>query len=186
MGEPAGAGARAWYVQAAGRVWGPYPEARLESFVAEGRIAAGTLIAPTADGPFHPAARQARLHRLFGDDEPEGGEPAEEPRAQRPVEAAATAGPVRPLLVWAQVQGRRAERFEQRLAIHGPFVRIGEALWLVRAREGAAALRNALTRRLEAVDGLMVVEAPLDRAAWFNLDGETDRTLRQLWTNGER
>jgi hypothetical protein len=27
----------------------------------------------------------------------------------------------------------------------------------------------------------MVVDAPLGQAAWFNLDGETDRTLRQLW-----
>ena len=54
-------------------------------------------------------------------------------------------------------------------------------LWLVRARTGASALRNALTRRIGSDDALMVVEAPLEQAAWFNLAGDADRTMRQLW-----
>ena len=58
-------------------------------------------------------------------------------------------------------------------------------LWLVRAKLGPAGLRNALTRRLESEDCVMVIAAPLNQAAWFNLDGETDRTLRQLWMSGE-
>jgi hypothetical protein len=168
-----------WYVQAAGKVWGPYAYARVETFVAEGRVAAETLMAPDQAGPFRPAARQARLHRLFGDVELAPGE-ALQPAAARP---AAETGPVRPLLVWAALKGQKPDRFEQLLAAHGPFVRVGPGLWLVRAPLAPASLRNVMTRRLEAGDSIMVMEAPLDRAAWFNLDGETDRTLRQLWAD---
>lgn len=176
--EPAGA----WYVQAAGRVWGPYSQARLEAFVDEGRVAAETLVGPSAEGPFLPAVRQARLHRLFGDAEPEADGPlaAALPSARQSPRTPEPAGQPRPLLVWTALAGR-AERLEEALAAHGPFVRIGPDLWLVRARLGPAPLRNALSRRLGPADRLMVVEAPLAQAAWFNIEGETDRTLRQLW-----
>ena len=175
---------RVWFVQAAGRVWGPYPDARIEDFVGEGRVAADTLMATSAEGPFHPAARQARLHRLFGDAAPAPGAPA--PVEAVPDRAGAHAlGPARALMVWAGLKSQRPERFEQAVAAHGPFVRVGADLWLVRTRLSPPGLRNALTRRLDAADALMVVEAPLDQAAWFNLDGDADRTLRQLWADGE-
>lgn len=175
---PAGGGA--WYVQAGGKVWGPYAYARVEAFVSEGRVAPETLMAPDAEGPFRPAARQARLHRLFGDVElaaPEAPVPAE----AAPVETGSQTAPARPLLVWAALKSQRPERFEQLLGAHGAFVRVGPGLWLVRARMAPAALRNVMTRRLDAGDALMVLDAPLDRAAWFNIDGETDKTLRQMW-----
>ena len=165
-----------WFVQAGDKVWGPYPETRIEAFVAEGRVAAETLVAPEAGGPFRPAGRQTGLHRLFGDavlDEA----PASRPERASP-EGLAEA---RPLLVWASLRSQRPERFEALLGSFGAFVRVGPGLWLVRARVGPSALRNAMTRRLDSSDSLMVVDAPQDQAAWFNIDGETDRMLRQLW-----
>jgi hypothetical protein len=175
--EALGERARVWFVQAAGKVWGPYPETRIEAFVAEGRVAAETLLASAAEGPFHPAARQARLHRLFGD-----VEPAMDGTGFGAAAPAYAPGPARALMVWVGLKSQRAERFEQLIAAHGPFVRIGADLWLVRTRMAPPALRNALSRRLEATDTLMVMEAPLDQVAWFNLDGDTDRTLRQIWS----
>jgi hypothetical protein len=175
--------AGAWYVQAGGKVWGPYAYARVEAFVAEGRVAPETLMAPDAQGPFRAAARQSRLHRLFGDVELSPSEVLAPAAAVSPMEAGAQTSPVRPLLVWAALKSQRPERFEQLLGAHGAFVRVGPGLWLVRARMSPAGLRNVMTRRLEAGDTLMVLEAPLDRAAWFNLDGETDRTLRQMWVD---
>jgi len=176
--------ASAWYVQAAGRVWGPYSQARLEAFVEEGRVAAETLVGLSAEGPFLPAARQARLHRLFGDVDPGQDGPLADvaplAAARHAAKAAEPAAQPRPLLVWAVLTGR-VEPFEAVLAAHGPFVRVGPDLWLVRARLGPAPLRNALSRRLTPADRLMVVEAPLAQAAWFNVEGETDRALRQLW-----
>lgn len=174
--------AAAWFVQAGDRVWGPYPQARIEAFVAEGRVAAETLMAPAPEGPFRPAAQQPPLQGLFGDAARVSA--AGEARPAEPSPAPATA-PERPLLVWAALKSQRPERFEALLGAFGPFVRVGPGLWLVRARSGPAALRNAMTRRLEAADSLMVLEAPLGQAAWFNIDGQTDRALRQLWGDRE-
>jgi len=185
-------GAGAWFIQSAGQVWGPYPEARMSSFVEEGRVAADTLVGSRPDGPFAPAAHQPRLRVLFGEAEPELRPSAQAPPAPRPSEPiqpeaggrpapAAAAGVEQPLLIWTTLTGARADRFETLLGAYGPFARVHSGLWLVRARMGPAALRNALTRRIEAADTLMVIAAEAGQAAWFNLDGETDRTLRQLW-----
>ena len=170
-----------WFVQAAGKVWGPYPQGRIEEFVSEGRVAAETLIAPAAEGPFLPAARQARLHRLFGDVEPDLVGPAGQEERQDQLAMMEGGGEARALAVWAGLKSQRPERFEQALAVHGPFVAVGPGLWVVRARMGPSALRNALSRRLDSSDRLMVLEATLAQAAWFNIEGEADRTLRQLW-----
>lgn len=189
-----------WFVQSAGRVWGPYPEQRIATFVEEGRVAADTLVGQSEAGPFAPAGHQARLAGLFG----LSGQPVPEAEPVRPREptawrsaerqaaasdpahaqprlAAAPLAPARPLLVWASLRTVRPERLEELIGAHGPFVRIQNGLWLVRARMGPPALRNVLTRRLAPEDQLMVLAAPLDAVAWFNLEGDTDRTLRQLW-----
>ena len=185
MADTGGERGLVWFVQAAGKVWGPYPQARIEDFVSEGRVAAETLMAEAAEGPFLPAARQARLHRLFGDVEPDLVGPAGQEERQDRLALLEGAGAARAVVVWAALKSQSPERFEQALAVHGPFVAVGSGLWLVRARMGPAALRNALTRRLDSSDRLMVLEAPLAQAAWFNIEGEADRTLRQLW-GGER
>ena len=199
-----------WYVKAAGGVWGPYPEARVAGFVAEARVKPDTLVSPWADGPFAPAADNAEFALLFqpatlAPVPPAAPSPAPRAAPERgvrtiaPATAAAAAqvqiaepdalipaaaageGPVRALLVWAQLSSRSAQGFHAALAATGPGVAIRPGLWLVQARTGASSLRNLLSRRLGETDALMVVEAPLDQAAWFNLDPARDRELRRLW-----
>lgn len=174
-----------WFVEAAGRVWGPYPEDRIEHFIAEGRVAPETPLALDRGGPFTPAERCGRFRRLFPK-EARASELLRPPR--RPAETERPAGdgrsapeaePARPILVWAHMA--RPQGFEAALGVYGPTVRIERDLWLLRGRVSPAALRNALSRRLEADDMLMVIEAPLAQAAWFNIDDSTDRVLRQLW-----
>lgn len=184
MTRPLPVGPKTWFIRAAGRVWGPYPEARLSDFVDEGRVAPETLVGPTAEGPFAPAAHQAQLYRLFGGAAPDVADqapPDPEPIGEHRVET----GPAQPLLVWASLKSRRPDALESLIGAYGPFARIMPGLWLVKAKLGPAGLRNALTRRLGAEDCVMVLCAPLNQAAWFNLDGETDRTLRQLWMSGD-
>jgi hypothetical protein len=77
-----------------------------------------------------------------------------------------------------------AEHFERALGAYGETVRVRPEMWLIRARLAAPALRNALSRRLSGSDHLMVIEAPLEKAAWFNLDGDLDRRLRRVWGDG--
>ena len=190
-----------WYVKAAGGVWGPYPEARIASFVTEGRVSAATAVSPWASGPFQPAASTPEFKPLF--EEP--ARPAPSPPAQlvrsapgggasaalavspeREVEPApavlADARSVRPVLVWAQLSAASAPNFLAILGAAGAGVTIRPGLWLVQARTNAATLRNLLSRRLGEADALLVVEAPLDQVAWFNLEPARDRELRRLWS----
>ena len=153
-----------WWIEAEGRSWGPYPAERLAAFQDEGRFGAASLVSQAENGPFAPAALEPGLQALFGSEPPE----------------APVAPQVRTLLVFADA-GDGAAMFEASLGGHGEAVRVRPGLWLVRARETAAALRNALSRRLRAGEALLVVEAELADAAWFNLDGDTDRALRKVW-----
>lgn len=89
------------------------------------------------------------------------------------------------MLVCATLSSLAVDRFEAALAGYGPFARVQPGVWLVRARLGPAALRNGLTRRLGSADALLVLGASLDQAAWFNIDGQADRAIRQLWAGAE-
>jgi hypothetical protein len=183
-----------WYVWAQGRPWGPYAGVRIEAFVSEGRVAATSLVSQSPDGPFLAAEDRHELSRLFSVDEARGAESGQlalpidpeaqsSPRAVSEVpEGIAYAGAMRPLLVFAALTSTQPAALEAALGMHGPYERAGEGLWLVRARLGPAALRNALSRRLRGGDALLVVEAGLEQAAWFNLDQAEERKLRALWS----
>ena len=170
-----------WFIQVQGRVWGPYPESRVEGFIAEGRVAAATLVSARAEGPFAPAGIRADLRRLFLSAVPATERPGPEAEAAEPEPSVYYAGAMRPLLVFAALGSLEGAAFEAALAIHGPYERIGGGLWLIRARLGPSALRNALSRRLRGGDTLVVVEATLEQVAWFNLDLAEERKLRTLW-----
>jgi hypothetical protein len=68
---------RRWYVEAAGKIWGPYADDRLVAFADEGRIGVSTLVAVSPEGPFRPAAQLPELADLFPGVEPP--RPAPEP-----------------------------------------------------------------------------------------------------------
>ena len=183
-----------WYVKAAGGVWGPYPEARLHAFAAEGRINGQTPVSPWADGPFAAASANAEFAGIVST---AAGQPraraAQPMQTDQPLAAAAPAhpsaapqpaesGPLRSVLVWARVTATSAPAFQVALEACGQGVPLQPGLWLVQARAGASGLRNRLSRTLGPADALLVVEAPLEQAAWFNLDPVRDREVRRLWS----
>jgi hypothetical protein len=187
--SPDAGDAPAWFVQAAGQVWGPYSPVRLARFVAEGRVTPQSRLSVERDGPFHPAERWESLGALFQAQQPSPHQPAPmptpkpSPRKSSPPEPEpeASAAPARPLLVWAELASLTADQFESLLARHGTAVAIRPTIWLVQAGLDPAALRNAISRRLTGADALMIIHAPLDQAAWFNLDSAAERRLRQVW-----
>lgn len=191
MNRAAQAGPAAWFIHAGGKVWGPYPDARMAAFVQEGRVARETLVGFGPEGPFAPAGSQARLHRLFDPapapaplraPTPAPAPSSAEREAPRPHPVEVETTPARSLLVWASPKASRSDHLEALVAAQGPYVRIQPGMWLVKARMSPAGLRNLLTRRLEPTESLLVVAAPLDQAAWFNIQGDIDRALRQLWS----
>jgi hypothetical protein len=170
----------------------------MAAFVAEGRVDAATPISPWSAGPFAPAAQMLDLQALQRQaprpsaPRPQAASAAQarpaptRPAEVRPVPAQAVrpvpaAGPTRPLLVWATLAPAAAGRFQAALASFGPCAVLRPGLWLVRAGVDAAALRNALSRGLRGNESLLVVEAPLEQAAWFNLGQSAERDLRQFW-----
>lgn len=171
--------ADAWFVQAQGRAWGPYSTGRIVRFVDEGRVAASTLIGPAGDGPFAPAAEV--FSSLFGRADAPAAEPQAQVAAKPAAREAAPLAEARALLVCATLSSLSADRFEAALAIYGETAPIRPGVWLLRAAITPSALRNALSRRMGADDVLLVVEASLAQAAWFNIEGEADRRLRSLW-----
>jgi hypothetical protein len=193
--SPDAGDAPAWFVQAAGQVWGPYSPVRLARFVAEGRVTPQSLLSVQRDGPFHPAERWESLGALFQAPKPYRHQPAPmatpkpsppepsrpEPEPEPQPEPEAPTASARPLLVWAELSSLSADQFESLLARHGTAVAIRPTVWLLQAGLDPAALRNTLSRRLTGADALMIVHAPLDQAAWFNLDSAAERRLRQVW-----
>ena len=165
------AGGEGWWLRAGGRLYGPYALEHLADYLKQGRLAGSSLLGTHPDGPFAPAATWPALALLFqaADVVPEASAPA----------APAAA---RPLLVLAALRDTAPETVETVLLTFGACVRVKGTLWLSRARLPAAGLRNALSRRLTADEFLLVAEADLAAAAWFNLDGEADRALRRLWS----
>jgi hypothetical protein len=195
---PEAAPAQAWFVQAAGQVWGPYSPARLARFVVEGRVTPESLVAAEIEGPFHAASRWRSLAPLFhapkryhhqpapvaGVEPTSDSVPAAQTEPQPSAEAQSSASATRPLLIWAELASLSPDRFEALVARYGAVVALRPTVWLVQARCDAAALRNALSRRLTGADALLIVQAPLDQAAWFNLDSAAERRLREVWGGG--
>ena len=164
-----------WWLKAGDRIYGAYALPDLADYLRQGRLAGSSLLGDDPEGPFAPAATWPALARLF---EPtrEAVVPSRETQPEAPSPAAA-----RPLLVLAALRDTAPETVEAALLTFGPCIRVKGALWLSRARLPAAGLRNALSRRLGPAEFLLVVEADLTSAAWFNLDGDIDRALRRLW-----
>ena len=159
-----------WWIAAQGRSWGPYPAARLAPFVAQRRLGPDSRVARTEGGPFTRAADTPELAALFtaATGDPAGAPPAEAKTGASPRESS------RPLLVVGDAPEADLPQLEAALGEHGEAVRIRPGLWLLRTPQGAGPLRNALSRRVRGAM-LLMVEAPLAHAAWFNLEGETDR-----------
>jgi hypothetical protein len=163
-----------------------------------------SLVAAEIDGPFHPAGRWRCLAPLFSPPNlyhhqpapiPEAQpvsqptpsapskpemQPAPSPKLDTPEPSPSTA-PTRPLLVCAGLTSLTADLFEALLGRYGAVVAVRPTVWLVQARCDPATLRNAVSRRLTGADALVIVHAPLDQAAWFNLDSAAERRLREVW-----
>lgn len=191
-----------WFVQAAGRVWGPYRPDRLKAFVEEGRITPASLIGSAREGPFRPAGQQAAPVSALPPPAKPAANPPPKARARRakpkalsreppaaadrsPAIAKPAAAASRSLVVWADLASLGPARFEALLAEQGAFAGIRPGVWLLRTQADAAALRNCLSRRLSGDDALLVIDAPFDHAAWFNLDGAAEDNLRRLWSVGD-
>jgi hypothetical protein len=160
-----------WFVKVEGRVYGPYTGAQMRAFVAEGRVAAHSLVSAERDGAFSQAGETAQLKAWLD-------EARRAPNEKRPLPAdAKTAN----FIIAAEIAAESRAGFEAAIAEFGDVQPISSGVWILRGAATAAHLRNELSHLLERKDKLLVVDASRDRSAWFNLGRDADQRIRELW-----
>lgn len=160
-----------WFVKVEGRVYGPYTGAQMRAFVAEGRVAAHSMVSGEREGEFSQAGEIAQLKAWLD-------EARRAPNEKRPLPAdAKTAN----FIIAAEIAPESRAGFEAAIAEFGDVQPISSGVWILRGAASAAYLRNELSHLLERKDKLLVVDASRDRSAWFNLGRDADQRIRELW-----
>ena len=178
-----------WWIRAGERVYGPFASERLPPFVREGRLTPETAVSRDEAGPWLAAGVHPSLGALFEPAAPRErpAPPASAPAVTPPEREVRALSPERPettLLVFAELADAREGAFHAALGRLGRVARARPGVWLLRARLDAAGLRNTLSQALGEGESLLIAQADGRDAAWFNLGGEADRSLRALWSEG--
>ncbi len=197
-----------WVLDVGGRIYGPYTGHALKEYVAEGRVAAHSVVArtgrPAGEEVWMPAADDPALGRLFMDDaiddmpaeaapvrhDAPNPSPQPDPRAdERHVTYGSRKGQVdrrkQPgsfnLVIVTDIKSRSSGPVEDTILSLGPAFKLSANAWVVHTPSGAPEVVNVLTRHLGSADRLFVVDATRNRTAWFNMGPETDAKIRQVW-----
>ena len=199
-----------WTLKYGDKIYGPYTLQAMQTYVAEGRVAGHSLIAP--EGTPLGAASWRRADEvpdfadLFSpreDEIPGEGETEESEypvtRPNRPIidgtEARPKYGPgkgqverrKRPescnFMIVLDVKTRYAGPLEQSIMSLGPAYKLAPNIWCVNTppETTAPALLNDLSQHIGATDTIFVVDATRDRAAWNSRGPEVDAKIRKVW-----
>lgn len=174
-------------VSVEGRAYGPYTDAQMTAFVAEGRVAAQSLIARTGDETFRPAGDA--LPALFAREPqpPEASGPNGRPAALfgRTKEEAQKTGERAHIVIVADMKSRSVVKLEEEIFRMGPACPILPQIWLLQTDKSVNAVRNQLVQQLGKIDVLFVVDTTNDKAAWFNFGPEAESRIRRVWTKDD-
>ncbi len=180
-----------WTISVAGRAYGPYTAAQMQSFAAEGRLAPQSLVARGSENQYRAASEDPALAALF---RPAAAAPAQPPSRQfftaegneeipafgRSEEDAPTTQRAHFLIV-ADMKSRSISGLEEEIFNLGPAVPLTPQAWLLTSDTTINAIRQALVQKLGKLDMLFVADATNDKAAWFNFGPEVDSRIRRIW-----
>lgn len=186
-----------WSINVGGQTYGPYSLQHMQAFATEGRLAPHSLVAPTGDTNFRPAAEHPQLLRLFAQPKPghapsatgkfvtaEGvesdedtisptfGRSNDEPRG----------GTRGRFFIVADMKSRSITGLEEEIFNLGPAYSLMPQAWLLVSDQQINAIRNTLVQKLGKLDTLFIVDATHNKAAWFNFGPESDTRIRRVWT----
>jgi hypothetical protein len=185
-----------WTINVAGQIYGPYSAQQMQAFVAEGRLAPHSLVAPTGDTQFKAAGEYPVLLRLFapasgptpsatGKFVTASGVDAEEdlisPTFGRSNDEPRTGERGRFVIV-ADMKSRSISGVEEEIFNLGPAYSLMPQAWLLTSDQPINLIRNALVQKLGKMDMLFIVDATHNKAAWFNFGPESDTRIRRVWT----
>ncbi|HEY1632236.1 MAG TPA: DUF4339 domain-containing protein [Rhizomicrobium sp.] len=173
-----------WFVNVQGRAYGPYTVQQMEGFVAEGRLAAHSLVTRAGDTEFHAAGDEPEFTGLFQQHKAkaEAIAPAE-PATPSFGRSDAEDGPNERahFVVIADMKSRSVQGLEEEIYNLGPAYPILPQVWIVATEHTVNAVRNLLVTKLGKLDVLFVVDASRNKAAWFNFGPEADSRIRRIW-----
>ncbi|HXC56667.1 MAG TPA: GYF domain-containing protein [Rhizomicrobium sp.] len=187
-----------WTINVSGQTYGPYTAQQMQAFVAEGRLAAHSLVAPLGDSAFRAAGSFPALARQFapaaapaptpsatGKFVTAGGVESEEdiisPTFGRSNDEPRTGERGR-FVVIADMKSRSISGLEEEILNLGPAYSLMPQAWLLTSDLGINVIRNTLVQKLGKMDMLFIVDATHNKAAWFNFGPEADTRIRRVWT----
>ena len=196
-----------WTLKYGDKIYGPYTFQAMQTYVAEGRIAGHSLIAPEgtplAAGTWRRADEVPDFVAFFSPQKNDGRNEGEaeypQTRPSRPVIDEPSARPKygpgkgqvdrrqRPescnFMIVLDVKSRYAGPLEQSIMSLGPAYKLAPNVWCVNAspETTAPALLNDLSQHIGNTDTIFVVDATRDRAAWNSRGPEVDAKIRKVW-----
>jgi hypothetical protein len=177
-----------WIVSVSDRAYGPYTTEQMESFAAEGRLAASSLIARAGETAFRFAGEEPQFSALF---QPSKMTPIAraESSEQQPVpqKFGRSDGDGKPgergrFVIITDMKSRSIQGVEEEIYKMGSAYSLLPQVWLLISDMSVNAIRNLLTPQLGKLDALFVLDATHDKAAWFNFGPEADTRIRKLWS----
>jgi hypothetical protein len=179
-------------VSVSGRAYGPYTDAQMAAFAAEGRLAPQSLIARSTEATFHPAGEEPALAAFFTPAitaAPIAAEPRNEAKPAnmfgRGKEDGQKSGELSHVVVIADMKSRSIVGLEEEIYRLGQACPLLPQIWLLRTDQSVNAVRNHLVQQLGKLDVLFVVDATNDKAAWFNFGPEAEARIRRMWSKDE-
>jgi GYF domain 2 len=177
-----------WIVNVGGRPYGPYTDAQMATFAAEGRLAPQSLISRVGESQCRPAGEEAALAALF--EPPE--EAAQPVPAPKPASAPSSVfgrnrdegqknGERSHIVIIADMKSGSIAGLEEEIYKLGQACPLLPQIWLVRTEQSVNSVRNILIQQLGKLDKLFIVDATNDKAVWFNFGPEVEARLRRIW-----
>lgn len=178
-----------WIVSVSDRAYGPYTTEQMQSFAAEGRLAAASLIARAGETTFRAAGEEPQFSDLF---QPSKMAPMARAESMQPNEPAAIQkfgrsdtdgkpGDRARFIIITDMKSRSIQGVEEEIHKMGSAYSLMPQVWLLMSELSVNAVRNLLTPQLGKLDVLFVLDATHDKAAWFNFGPEADTRIRKLW-----
>ena len=172
-----------WCIKVAQRVYGPYTQAQMGGFAAEGRLSAQSLVAPAGGRTWREARAYPALMQLL---DARGANPSRAFGRQNKVDQTGKTDTLPEgananyVIVFDMVSGA-ASRLAHVIGTLGPAFRLTDNVWTVASSQSVQGVKNALAPHLSGRELLFVVDCSRGRTAWQNFAPETHARLTKAW-----
>ena len=138
----------------------------------EGRVNALSLISQSANSEFRPISANPGLMNWLGQ--------VPKAQAKQPI-AAKPEAELTVFMIMAEIRSGRGMELMRTLQGLGQVQRIGDTVWVLKARAHANQIRDILSQPLGADDRLFILDSYANETAWFNLSPDMDAQIASLW-----